>query len=157
VTWFSQHGFKVGPYGDATVLARAKGTAPDAMAEFGFVRLGGGDFKLLSRDELPQNYDPAADRRIAIWEATQYLGRALHHGGEVAAAQLMRRFRETKTDLDIDRARELAYRLYAICDQKKWAAEAQIYNALVTTWTDIETKSQDADSWVAGNQEALNL
>ncbi|MBX7131090.1 MAG: DUF1156 domain-containing protein [Fimbriimonadaceae bacterium] len=150
VTWFSQYGFAAGPYGDADTIARARGTAPDAMLEFGFVRLGGGRFELLSRDELPADYDPAKDRRTAIWEATQYLCRALDDGGEDAAARLMRRFRETKPDLDIDRARELAYRLYAICDRKKWSAEARVYNALVSSWSDIETKSQgDGASWVA--------
>jgi putative DNA methylase len=34
-------------------------------------------------------------------------------------------------------ARELAYRLYAICERKKRAAEALSYNALVQSWPEI--------------------
>jgi len=67
----------------------------------------------------------------------------------------MRRFRETRQDLDIDRARELAYRLYAICDQKRWTQEARVYNALVLSWSDIEAVSQsDAAIWNAVGEGA---
>lgn len=34
-------------------------------------------------------------------------------------------------------ARELAYRLYNICDRKGWAAEGVAYNSLVISWSDI--------------------
>jgi len=34
-------------------------------------------------------------------------------------------------------ARELAYRLYLLCDRKKWASEALAYNALVVAWPEI--------------------
>ena len=31
-------------------------------------------------------------------------------------------------------ARELAYRLYSICERKGWAEPARDYNMLVTSW-----------------------
>lgn len=34
-------------------------------------------------------------------------------------------------------ARELAYQLYHICEQKKYAKAAQDYNALVQNWHEI--------------------
>ena len=34
-------------------------------------------------------------------------------------------------------ARELAYRLYTICERKKRAQEALSYNALVQSWPEI--------------------
>jgi putative DNA methylase len=34
-------------------------------------------------------------------------------------------------------ARELAYRLYTVCERKKRAAEALAYNALVQSWPEI--------------------
>ncbi len=37
-----------------------------------------------------------------------------------------------------DVARELAYRLYAVCERKNWAKEALTYNALVVAWPDIQ-------------------
>ena len=41
-----------------------------------------------------------------------------------------------------DRARQLAYLLYGICDRKKWADEAAAYNMLVTAWPTIERLAQ---------------
>ena len=34
-------------------------------------------------------------------------------------------------------ARDLAYRLYAICERKGWAEEAGAYNVLVASWPEI--------------------
>lgn len=34
-------------------------------------------------------------------------------------------------------ARELAYRLYVVCERKKWAKEALAYNGLVVAWPEI--------------------
>ncbi len=34
-------------------------------------------------------------------------------------------------------ARDLAYRLYTVCERKNWAQEAQAYNSLVTSWLEI--------------------
>lgn len=47
-------------------------------------------------------------------------------------------------------ARELAYRLYNICDRKGWASEGVAYNSLVISWSDI---SRLADE----NREAVPL
>ena len=44
-------------------------------------------------------------------------------------------------------ARELAYRLYSICERKQWADEALAYNALVVAWPEIARR-------VAGTPEA---
>ena len=34
-------------------------------------------------------------------------------------------------------ARDLAYRLYTMCERKKWTDEALAYNSLVVEWSDI--------------------
>ena len=34
-------------------------------------------------------------------------------------------------------ARDLAYRLYSICERKKWADEALAYNSLVIAWPEL--------------------
>ncbi len=148
VTWFTQRGFSDGPSGEAILLSTAKDTALNAMERAGFIKAIGGKVKLLDREELAADYDPESDPRTTIWEATQYLVRELETHGEVGAARMMRRYRETKADLDVERARELAYRLYAICDQKRWTNEARGYNALVLSWSDIEAVSQkDEAKW----------
>ena len=40
-----------------------------------------------------------------------------------------------------ERAKDLAYRLYTIAEQKKWATEAYAYNALVVAWPDIQSRA----------------
>ncbi len=50
---------------------------------------------------------------------------------------------------------ELAYRLFAICDRKGWAAEAIGYNALVVAWREIAR--QVAGTPEAEGQQALEL
>lgn len=34
--------------------------------------------------------------------------------------------------------RQLAYRLYTLCERQGWAEDARAYNELVTSWTGIE-------------------
>jgi putative DNA methylase len=58
--------------------------------------------------------------------------RVLEAGGEPAAAALVAQL-GTKAEL----ARELAYRLYTVCERKKRAQEALSYNALVQSWPEI--------------------
>ena len=52
--------------------------------------------------------------------------------GEAAAAALVAKL-GTKAEI----ARELAYRLYTLCERKKRAQEALSYNALVQSWPEI--------------------
>jgi putative DNA methylase len=52
--------------------------------------------------------------------------------GETGAARLLARIGERG-----EGARDLAYRLYGICDRKGWVSEALAYNSLVTSWPEI--------------------
>jgi putative DNA methylase len=87
---------------------------------------------VVSRAELPKDWDPATDKRLTVWETTQHLIRTLEDDGEAAAAALMNRLGGIA-----ETARELAYRLYAICERKKWADEALAYNGLVIAWPEL--------------------
>jgi putative DNA methylase len=58
--------------------------------------------------------------------------RALEAGGESAAATLV-----AKLGSHAETARELAYRLYTLCERKKRAQEALSYNGLVQSWPEI--------------------
>jgi putative DNA methylase len=68
-----------------------------------------------------------------------HLIRVLESGGEGAAGRLM-----AKLGGKAEVARELAYRLYTICDRKKRAAEALSYDALVRSWPEITRLAQTA-------------
>jgi putative DNA methylase len=81
---------------------------------------------------LPASWDPVGDPRLTAWEIVHHLIRALASGGEAAAADLV-----AKLGAKAEIARELAYRLYTLCERKKRAAEALAYNGLVQSWPEI--------------------
>ena len=129
LAWFEQYGMSEGPFGDAETLSRAKNTSVEGIVEAGILKAGAGRARLLRRDEMDPEWDPATDRRLTVWEATQYLIRALESDGESGASDLQRRLGGYAQS-----ARDLAYRLYAICERKGWSQEALAYNTLVTVW-----------------------
>jgi putative DNA methylase len=132
LAWFEQHGFAEGEYGVAETLSKAKNTSVAGMVEAGIVASARGKVRLLRPDELPADWDPAADARLTAWETVHQLVRALESGGEPAAAALV-----AKLGSQAETARELAYRLYTLSERKKRAAEALSYNALVQSWPEI--------------------
>ncbi|GIV75827.1 MAG: hypothetical protein KatS3mg050_0221 [Litorilinea sp.] len=132
VAWFEQYAFEEGPFGDAETLSKAKNTSVQGLVEAGILHARAGKVRLLRRDELPSDWDPARDRRVTVWEVTHHLIRTLEEKGEVAAAELLARVGPLG-----DPARDLAYRLYTICERKGWAQEALPYNALVASWSDV--------------------
>ena len=132
VAWFEQHGHDEGPFGDAETLSKAKNVAVNGLVEAGILESKKGKARLLKRDELDEDWDPATDTRLTTWEISQHLIRILENEGEMSAADLVR-----KIGGKAEEARDLAYRLYTICDRKKWANEALPYNALVIAWPEI--------------------
>jgi len=131
--WFEQHGWASGKYGEADVLARAKGTSVDGLVAAGVVESARGELRLLKWHELPADWSPEHDTRVPVWEALHQLIRALNQEGEAAAGRLLARMPERA-----DPVRTLAYRLYTLCERKGWAEEARAYNELVTAWSEIE-------------------
>jgi len=132
LAWFEQHGVEEGPFGVAEILSKAKNTAVNGLVDAGIVTARGGKVRLLRRDELNDSWDPASDKRLTAWETTQHLIRILETEGEAVAAQLVHRLGGLA-----ETARELAYRLYSICERKKWADEALAYNGLVMAWPEL--------------------
>jgi putative DNA methylase len=88
VAWFEQHGMEEAPFGEADVLARAKNTSVEGVAESGVLHARAGKVRLLSRDEYPDDWDAMSDSRLNTWKGTQHLIRTLDQGGEVEAARL---------------------------------------------------------------------
>ncbi|MGH2970459.1 MAG: DUF1156 domain-containing protein [Solirubrobacteraceae bacterium] len=151
ITWFEQRGLDEGAYGEADVLARAKNTSVAGMEEAGILVQRRGKVRLLRRDELAADWDPALDARMTAWEATQHLVARLETQGEAAAAALLQRLGGGFGE----RAKELAYRLYTLCERRGWASEAVGYNALVVAWPEIAR--QVAGTPEAEAQQALEL
>jgi len=132
IAWFEQHGFEEGEFGVAETLSKAKNTSLDGLEMAGILRKGRGKVRLLEPSELPEDWDPATDKRFTVWEAVHHLIRAHEVSGENGAAELVAKLGSTA-----ETARELAYRLYTVCERKKRAAEALQYNALVQSFPEI--------------------
>lgn len=132
--WFDQYGWGEGAYGEADVLARSKATSVNGLIEAGVVVGGSGKVRLLRPAEYPSDWDPKKDNRIPVWEALHQLIRALREKGESEAGRLLAEVRNQGESV-----RQLAYRLYTLCERRGWAEDARAYNEIVTTWPAIES------------------
>ncbi|MEY2859795.1 MAG: hypothetical protein RL392_253 [Pseudomonadota bacterium] len=150
LAWFDQQGWATAKFGDADVLARAKGTSVGGLVESGVVESSAGNLRLLRWAEMPRDWNPDTDTRTPIWEALHQLIRALNQDGESAAGGLLARM-PTRADP----MRALAYRLYTLCERKGWAEDARAYNELVTAWQSIEQAANEVG--IAGSQATLDM
>jgi adenine-specific DNA methylase len=137
LAWFDQNGFNEGAYGMAETLCTAKNTSVQGVKDAGILEAKGGKVRLLKKEELDADWNPATDSRLTIWEITHHLIRRLEQG-ESGAAELIQQL-GAKTEV----ARDLSYRLYTICERRKWAQEAIDYNALVLSWSDVQRLAQE--------------
>lgn len=117
------------------------------MVEAGILAAKGGKVRLLKKEELPGSAGipageapenqhagrmPALPGRLTIWLATHQLIRSLDSGEQVAAGLLK------KLGAVAEVARDLSYRLYTVCERRKWSQDAIGYNALVLAWPDLK-------------------
>jgi putative DNA methylase len=150
LAWFEQFGMDEGAFGIAETLSKAKNTAVNGLVDAGLIAARSGKVRLLKRDELPKDWNPATDNKVRHWEVAQHLIRALETGGEIAAADLLRRVGGLG-----EVARDLAYRLYNLCERKKWANEALAYNGLVIAWPEISKLARNLTPATLSEQGAL--
>jgi len=148
--WFEQHRWSAGQYGEADVLARAKGTSVGGLQQSGVIESSKGELRLLRWTELSSEWSPESDQRLPIWEALHQLIRALSQAGESAAGALLARMPARAEPI-----RALAYRLYTLCERQGWSEDARAYNELVTAWGAIEQAA--AEAGVIGTQSRLDI
>jgi putative DNA methylase len=155
LTWFEQHQFEPGQYGDAETLSKAKNTSVTGMVEAGILEAKAGKVRLLSREEIGSRKQGRGKSDDSVpsflssvpsspdWLITQTLIHTLDTQGETGAAEVLAKLGERG-----EMARDLAYRLYRLCDRKGWTQEALAYNSLVISWPEItrlasEVKTRD--------------
>lgn len=149
-SWFDQYAWSAGPFGEAQVLAQAKGTTVDGVKEAGVVESGGGKVRLLKWGEYQSDWDPTTDKRTPVWEACHQMIRRLQNHGESAGGELLAKMPEKGEAI-----RQLSYHLYTLCERKKWAEEARAYNELIGSWHAIVAASHETGH--AGEQVGLEL
>lgn len=136
VELFTQYAFNTVKFGDADILARAKGTSVAKLAGQDILYAAKGDVRLLTREELPEKIKTGEQN---IWLLTQQLTHAMETGGIQKCAEII----APMFGNNAEEAKNLAYRLYSICERKNWAQEAYAYNALVVAWPEIQSKAAE--------------
>ena len=131
---YSQAAYNEIKYGEAEILANAKGTSIPMMASHGILYAKAGNVHLIERKDLPEKIDHNENN---IWLLTQQLTQAMATGGVEKCAQII----APMFGSNAERAKDLAYRLYTISEQKNWAQEAYAYNTLVVAWPDIQSRA----------------
>jgi len=134
VKWFAQHGWSDAPSGEADVLTRAVNTTVAMLERGGIFRAAAGRARLLEPREMSENWNPAEDKAISVWEVAVRLGHSLLTEGTDQASAWMR---EAASQVDLDAVKELAYLMYSVCERKGWADSAMLFNALGTSWSDV--------------------
>ena len=139
LSWFAQYGWKEGKFGEADTLARAKGTSVDGVKQAGVLYATGGVVRLLKWGDYPTDWDPQADTRLPVWEVLHQLIRILRTDGESGAGRML-----AAVQGKAEATRQLAYRLYTLCERAGWAEDARAYNEIVTSWSAIEATAAAA-------------
>ena len=150
IDWFETFGMDEGKSSDAITLAQAYDIGIEELEAAGVFDAHGGSARLLRREELPQDWNPATDSRLTDWECAQHLARTLESpaGGIEAAAKLYANMPPERSET----ARMLAYRLYDICERKNRASEAQVWNMLAREWTALEAAAVATEQNVTSGQ-----
>lgn len=136
VDLFNQYAFNTIKFGDADILARAKNTSVQALADRGVLQASKGQVRLLTREEIPERVSATEE---CVWLLTQQLARAMEKGGVKECASIVMNLYGSNAE----NAKALAYRLYTICERKNWAQEGYAYNNLVVAWPDIQAMAAD--------------
>lgn len=134
ITWFEQNGMTSGEYGTANNIATARGVSVESVKHAGIVESAAGKVRILSRDELGTDWDPANDSHLTVWECLQHLVRQHQENGISHETALLLR----KIGDKAEAVKDLAYCLYDISANKRQdAREATAYNALIADWTEL--------------------
>lgn len=134
ITWFEQHGNGKGDYGVADNLARARGISVESVKHAGIVESAAGKVRVLTRDELSEDWEPETDSHLTVWECLQYLVKAHEKDGISHDTAVLLK----KIGTQAEAVKDLAYCLYDIsANKRKDAKEATAYNALIADWTEL--------------------
>jgi putative DNA methylase len=68
-----------------------------------------------------------------VWEALHHLIRVFKSDGEIGAGAVL-----AAVLAKAEATRQLAYRLYTLCERAGWAEDARAYNEIITSWIAIE-------------------
>ena len=109
VKWYRQYGWTQESSGIADQLARSSDTSIGALERGGIFEAKGGKARLLVPSQLDGAWDPAADERVSVWEATVRLAAVMAKDGADKVAELLP---SVQTRVNLDAVKELGFLLF---------------------------------------------
>jgi putative DNA methylase len=138
IAWYRQNGYGVGKYGDAELLANARGAVVQSLDRDGILISRGGKVNLIKPTDLGWDSDPVADLHTSNWGALQHLIKSLEHDGIASAGGFLQAaLSRSDGAVDADLVKELAHLLFRIAEANGWTRDALSFNNLVTSWPEI--------------------
>lgn len=147
---YTQYAYNDIKFGEAEVLANAKGTSIPMMVSHGVLYAKAGLVHLVDRSKMPEKVEANESN---IWMLTQQLTYAMSKGGVNNCAEIV----YNMFGSNAENAKDLAYRLYTIAERKGWAEEAYAYNNLVVAWPDIQSRAAELKAVQMEQLDLFNL
>jgi len=154
VRWYRQYGWKADSSGIADQLARSSDTSLAELQRGGIFEAKGGKARLLSPTQLNEEWDPAADEQVSVWEATVRLAAVLAKDGVDKVAELLPAVGEK---VSLDAVKELGFLLFHEAEKNKDTDDAILFNGLVSSWGDLNEQARQIVAHPKAQQEALTF
>ncbi|MBC53308.1 MAG: hypothetical protein CMQ34_05665 [Gammaproteobacteria bacterium] len=154
ITWFEQNGLTAGDYGTANSIATARGISVESVKHAGIVESAASKVRILSRDELVDDWEPEGDSHLTVWECLQYLIRQHEKNGISHDTAVLLK----KIAAKAEAVKDLAYCLYDIsANKRKDAKEATAYNALIADWAELTRQAAAIHDTRGSGQARLDI
>ena len=154
VRWYRQYGWDADNSGIADQLARSSDTSLAELQRGGIFEAKGGKARLLSPTQLNEEWDPAADEHVSVWEATVRLAAVLAKDGVDKVAELLPAVGEK---VSLDAVKELGFLLFHEAEKNKDTDDAILFNGLVSSWGDLNEQARQIVAHPKAHQEALTF
>ena len=154
VRWYRQYGWAADNSGIADQLARSSDTSLAELQRGGIFEAKGGKARLLSPTQLNEDWDPAADEHVSVWEATVRLAAVLAKDGVDKVAELLPAVGEK---VSLDAVKELGFLLFHEAEKNKDTDDAILFNGLVSSWGDLNEQARQIVAHPKAHQEALTF
>ena len=154
VRWYRQYGWEADSSGIADQLARSSDTSLAELQRGGIFEAKGGKARLLSPTQLNDEWDPAADEHVSVWEATVRLAAVLAKDGVDKVAELLPAVGEK---VSLDAVKELGFLLFHEAEKNKDTDDAILFNGLVSSWGDLNEQARQIVAHPKAQQEALTF
>ena len=154
VRWYRQYGWQADSSGIADQLARSSDTSLAELQRGGIFEAKGGKARLLSPTQLNEEWDPAADEHVSVWEATVRLAAVLAKDGVDKVAELLPAVGEK---VSLDAVKELGFLLFHEAEKNKDTDDAILFNGLVSSWGDLNEQARQIMAHPKAQQETLPI